>query len=230
MGNDHAGISAWAAEIPYGAPADPSISYTSHSAYRPTQLLSRHSKIVPPSLCTNTPQAITPPPSIPLRTAKPHPTIQPCYTSQTSLKSALSDSPLATPASAHPMPISTIQQHHQHLPLLNHGAVYSHLRSWVTPSPSFVPFKRATSPNKVKPLNLTISARNTNVKVVSPPDTPLGFLDEDTVHWKSSTILLEQPRLKHVPQHQPLRACHPSLADQDSSFRVRGRKASRAVA
>lgn len=226
-GNDSAGISAWAAEIPYGPPADPSSSSSpSHSVHRPPQLLSRHPRIIPPALCTDTLRAT--PPSTPLHTPKlRYPTVQPPDISRISLKSALTESSLATPASSHPMPIS-IQR-----PLGLDG-ICTHVRPWVTPSP--------TSPAKVKPLKLTPSARNTrlcpvnvtSVKVVSPPDTPHGFLDEDALHWNVSTIILEQPP-KRAPERQQLRGCRlphefPRVADQDSSFRARGRKASRAVA
>lgn len=218
-GNDSAGISAWAADIPYGPPAIPSSSSSpSHSVHRPPQLLSRHPRIIPPSLCknTSTPRAIPP-----LSTPKPlRLTVQPSDNGRTSLKSALTESSLATPASSHP-----IQQP------LGLGDIYSHVRSWVTPS-SLVHFKRAPSPAKVKSLKFTPSTRITrphSVKVVSSPDTPHGFLDD---HWKASAMLLEQPRIKRAPGHQQLRLPHdvPRLADQDSSFRARGRKASRAVA
>ena len=233
-GNDYAGISAWAAEIPYGPPADPSVSSTSsspspsHSVHRPPQLLSCHPRIIPPALCTDTLRA-TPPPA-PLRTPKPpHPTMQPPDVSRVSLKSAFTESSLATPASSHPMPISTIRR-----PLGLDG-IYSHVRSWVTPSP--------TSPARVKPFKPTPSVlintrlhpvSVTSVKVVSPPDTPHGFLDEDAPHWKFSTIILEQPP-KRAPERQQLRGCRlphefPRMAGQNSSFRARGRKASRAVA
>lgn len=229
-GNDFAGISAWAAEVPYGPPTDPSTpsspsspSSPSHTVHRPPQLLSRHPRTIPPALCTDTLRAT--PPSTPLHTLKPrHPTMQPPNVSRISLKSALTESSLATPASSHPMPISTIRR-----PLALDG-IYSHVRSWVTPSP--------TSPPKVKPFKLTPSALNsarlhpvnvTSVKVVSPPDT---LLDEDALHWKFSTIILEQPP-KRAPERQQLRGCRlpnefPRMADQNSSFR--GRQASRAVA
>lgn len=231
-GNDYAGISAWAAEIPYGPPADPSTSSTtsspSHSVLRPPQLLSRHPRITPPALCTDTLRA-TPPPT-PLRTSKSRrPTMQLPDVSRISLKSksALTESSLATPASSHPMPISRTKR-----PLGLDG-IYSHVRSWVTPSP--------TSPARVMPFMLTPSAFNTglhpvnvtSVKVVSPPDTPHGFLDDDAPHWKFSTIILDQPH-KRAPDRQLL-GCHLTheflrMADQNSSFRARGRKASRAVA
>ena len=227
-GNDYAGISAWAAEIPYGPPADnTSTSFPSHSALRPPHLLSCHPRITPPALCTDTLRAT--PPTTPLHTPKSrHPTMQPPDVSRISLKSALTESSLATPASSHPMPISTIKQ-----PLGLDG-IYSHVRSWVTPSP--------ISPARVKPFKPTPSAFNTrlhpvnvtSVKVVSPPDTLHGFLDEDAPHWKVSTIILDQPP-KRVPERQQLRRSrlpHEFLrmADQNSSFRARGRKASRAVA
>jgi len=216
---------------------EPSIfSFTSRSVYRPPQLLSPHHQIVPPSLCTNTPQPATPPPSSPLLTPKPNHitpdfTIQPsndANTSRLSLKSALTEPSLATPASSHPMPIRTIQS-------LNLGGIYSQVRTWVMPSPSLVPFKRATSPARVKPLKLTVSARNTRlraVKVVSPPDTPHGFPDEGAVHWKASAVLLEQPHVKCAPGQQRIRGCRllHLQTDEDPSFRARGRKASRAVA
>ena len=230
-GNDYAGISAWAAEIPYGPPAEPSISSTSsspsHSVLRPPQLLSHHPRTIPPTLCTDT---LRPTPSpTPLHTPKPrHPTMQqPPDVSRISLKSALTESSLATPASSHPMPISIKRP-------LGLDGIYSHVRSWVTPSP--------TSPAGVKPFKLTPSALNTrlhpvnvtSVKVVSPPDTSHGFLEEDAPHWKFSTIILDQPP-KRAPERQQLEGCrlpHKFLrmADQSSSFRARGRKASRAVA
>jgi hypothetical protein len=230
-GNDYAGISAWAAEIPYGPPADSSILFTtsspSHSVLRPPQLLSCHPRITPPALCTDTLRA-TPPPT-PLHTPKSrHPTMQPPDVSRISLKSAFTESSLATPATSHPMPISTIKRP------LGLDSIYSHVCSWMTPSP--------TSPARVKPFKLTPSAFNirlhpvnvTSVKVVSPPDTPHCFLDEDAPHWKFSTIILDQPP-KRAPEGQQLRGSrlpHEFLrmADQNSSFRARGRKASRAVA
>lgn len=226
-GNNSAGILAWAAEIPYGPPAELSISFTTHNVCQPPQLLPPHHQIVPPSLCTNTPQ-VTPPPSSPLLTPKPHhfSSVQPSDTSRVSLKSVLSESSLATPPSSH-SPISTIQQP------LNLGCIYSHVRSWVIPSPALT---RSTSAAKVKALKLSAPARNTrvhSVKVVSPPDTPHGFLDEGVVHWKASTVLFEQPHVKCAPEHQPreYRLPHkfPLTGDQDLSFRARGRKASRAV-
>ena len=182
---------------------------------------------------------MTPPPSSPLVTPKPNHispgfTIQPsndANTSRLSLKSVLTESSLATPASSHPMPIPTIQQP------LNLSGIYSHVRSWVIPSPSLVP-KRAMSPAKVKPLKLMVSARNTRtyaIKVVSPPESPHSFPDESAVQWKASTILLEQPHVKRAPEHQQLRGCRllhefPLQTDEDPSLRARGRKTSRAVA
>lgn len=129
------------------------------------------------------------------------------------------------------MPIPTIQQP------LNLSGIYSHVRSWVIPSPSLVP-KRAMSPAKVKPLKLMVSARNTRtyaIKVVSPPESPHSFPDESAVQWKASTILLEQPHVKRAPEHQQLRGCRllhefPLQTDEDPSLRARGRKTSRAVA
>jgi hypothetical protein len=222
LDNDFAGISAWAAEVPYGLPADLSTSYTtsfSHSLFRPPELLSFHPRITPPALCTDTLQATPPAPLHPR-----HPTMQPPDVSRISLKSALTESSLATPASSHPMPISTIK------PSLGLDGIYSNVRSWVTPSP--------TSPPRVKPFKLTPSALNTRlrpVSVVSPSDTsPHGFPDEDAPHWKFSTIIVDQPP-KHAPEHRQPRECrlpHELLrmADQNSSLRARGRKASRAVA
>ncbi|KAF8801267.1 hypothetical protein BYT27DRAFT_7262078 [Phlegmacium glaucopus] len=233
-GNDSAGILAWAAEIPYGPPADDSFSsFTLQSVYQPPQLLPPHHQIVPPSLCTNTPKRANPPPSSPLlvtpkpRHISPDATIQPFddpTTSRVSLKSALTDSSLATPASSHPTP-------------LNLCGIYSHVRSWVIPSPSLVPLKRAASPQQLKPSKLTVSARNTRlhaVKVVSPPDTPHGFPDEGAVQWKANAIFLEQQQhIKPVPKQQlrGYRLPHefPRQTDDDPSFRARGRKASRAV-
>ena len=238
-GNDSAGISAWAADIPYGPPADSSVSsLTSNNIYRPSKLISRHHRIVPPTLCTNTPQAIPPlpPPSSPLRTPKPkpyHPNAQHSDTSRISLKSAVTESSLATPASSHSMLISTSPHP------LSIGGIYSHVRSWVMPpTTSLVPCKRATSPAKLKSLKVTAPAHSPRVlpvKVVSPPDTSYGFLDEGAVHWKASTVLLDQSNIKRAPEHQHLRGYRlphefPPPADQDSSFRARGRKASRAVA
>jgi len=129
------------------------------------------------------------------------------------------------------MPISTIQQP------LNFSGICSHVRSWVIPSPSLVPVKRATSPAEVKPSKLTVSARNTRlhtVKVVSPPDTPHGFPDEGAVQWKGSAILLEQHHIKAVPEHRQLSGCRLPHAfrfqtDVNPPFRARGRKPSRAV-
>ena len=226
-GNDSAGISAWAAEVPYGPPAEQSRSPL-HRVYRPPQLLSRNPRVVPPSLCKNTPRVI-PPLSSPLQTPKPsHPTVHASTTSRRSLKSVLTESSLATPASSQLVPISTTKQP------LDLRSIYSHVRSWVTPSSSLVQLKPATSPNKVKSFKLTPSVRPRPVKVVSPPDTPHGLLDDSPVHWKASATLLEQP-YKRAPEHRQLRERRlppgfPRLADQDPSFRARGRKASRAVA
>ena len=228
LGNDYAGISAWAAQVPYGLPADLSTSSFSHSVFRPPELLSCHPRITPPALCTDTLQA-TPPPA-PLHNSNPrHPTMQPPDVSRISLKSALTESSLATPASSHPMPISTIK------PSLGLDGIYSHVRSWVTPSP--------TSPPRVKPFKPTPSVlintrlhpvSVTSVKVVSPPDTFHGFPDEDAPHWKFSTIIVDQPP-KHAPERQQQRECrlpHELLrmSDQNSSLRARGRKASRTAA
>jgi hypothetical protein len=229
-GNDSAGISAWAAKVPYGAPAEqPRISLRSHSVRRPPQLLSLNSRIVPPSLCKNPPQVI-PPLSSPLPTPKPsHSTIQALDISRISLKSAFTESSLATPVSSHPVPISTTQQP------LGMSSIYSQVRSWATPSPSLVQFERATLPTKLKSFKLTPSVRPHPVKVVSSSNTPQGFLDDNSVHWKAGAILLEQSRIKRAPEHQQLRGHRllhefPRLADKDSSFRARGRKAARAVA
>ncbi|KAF8159754.1 hypothetical protein B0H34DRAFT_674060 [Crassisporium funariophilum] len=246
-GNDSAGISAWAAEIPAGAPAgavssswdDSSSLYSSSSAtYRPPNLLKPNRQAVPPSLCTAAPQTPSPPPlSTPMVTPKRHnySTDSVLYSAgnvsmgQTSLRSAATESSLATPASSHPMPISGSRKPS------NLGFILSHVQSWVPPTPSLAPAKqRANLPaQRAESKKFTVLAstnKSSPVKVVSSPHSQHGFSDENAICWMSSTILLEQPSAKRVPSRGRRFAHELPLHDEHPSFRARGRKASRAVA
>ncbi|KAF9523053.1 hypothetical protein CPB83DRAFT_840007 [Crepidotus variabilis] len=153
LGNDDAGIAAWAAEIQPGTPAELSTSpccyhsprkSISPKTYRPPpNLLKSSHRIVPPSLCTTAPQPESALTSTPILTPSRQSSInllaqttsQQASLGKASSKSAQTDSSLSTPASSHPVPI--------HLAGRKASAfddMYTQVRSWVSPCPSiFVP-------------------------------------------------------------------------------------------
>ncbi|PPQ94622.1 hypothetical protein CVT25_009353 [Psilocybe cyanescens] len=244
-GNDFAGISAWASQVPYGAPAGVSSpcedvqSFCSPqgSTYRPPppSLLSHHRRTLPPSLSMATPPHVRPPPSNPMLTPKRQPSfasITPTGNAsmgQTSLRSAATGSSLvATPYSSQPVPIVRKQS------LLD--GMYSHVRSWVSPAP--VQQRPQTPVLRVNPSKLISHARSTAVfpvKVVSSPRSSCDVSEKSALCWMTSTVVVkptlqEKPCLSKPQRGRKLVTDLPFRHDDHPSFRTRGRKASRAAA
>jgi len=226
LGNGSAGIEAWAREIPAGPPAGPASTQCSPSAseysfssnsYRPQLLTSSH-RAVPPALCKPTPRPQPAPLSTPIVTPQPYQsangmaqTNPDSIISKISLKSALTESSIATPASTHPMPISR-------KPSLI-GDMYNHVRSWVSPSPAiFVP------------------AQYQQQRHYPPPLPTVEFTKYPTTHPDPSWMSGPETKPPSKRPHQTPRARSrlvselALLHDEHPSFRTRGRRASRAAA
>ncbi|CAA7269278.1 unnamed protein product [Cyclocybe aegerita] len=231
-GNDNAGIQAWAAEIPFGAPAGGcsspiddaySISSMSSTNYRPPQLLKSPRRVVPPTLCMTTPRPEPPPPSTPMLTPRRQSSLVSVLrnsheTNRTSLISAPTDSSLATPASSHPVPVPIISQRKPS----TIGEMYSQVRSWVSPSPVVV-IPQPRQPHL--PLPRVDSTTN------------FAFLgDHAAVCWSTIVVDPKQRPQQHTTSTQRQSRGRGRLApelpphDEHPSFRTRGRKASRAAA
>ncbi|KAF8972615.1 hypothetical protein BDZ97DRAFT_1752500 [Flammula alnicola] len=248
LGNDQAGISAWAAEIPAGAsagdsssPNDDSSSFhspsTPHFRPPPPNLITPHRRAVPPSLSMTTPPSAPQPPSSPWSPPSAS-NRQPQSMGQTSLRTAATESSLATPASSHPVPIISTSRK----PSMLEG-MYSHVRSWVSPSPALVSTKQRTplpvlslDPPTKSTSQLTRSSNLLPVTVISSPHLSHGFPDQSAVCWMAGTVLIDQTAAK-LPSfyEQPsrgrtLNSPSPFRHDDHPSFRTRGRKASRAAA
>ncbi|KDR67934.1 hypothetical protein GALMADRAFT_146678 [Galerina marginata CBS 339.88] len=250
-GNDSAGISAWAADIPSGAPAggissptDDSSSFYSLSGgtYRqpPPNLLKTQRRLVPPTLSVATPPSVLPPPSTPMVTPKRQMSsaAQPgnASTGHTSLRSAATESSLvATPASSQPVPIAAASRRPSII-----DDMYCHVRSWVSPSPAPV----STKPHPQTPVlrvdlqKFAFPPRTTTfppVKIVSSPQSLRGFSEQSAGCWVAGPVLVEQPQTKRPNIYEPSRGRKPTTElpfrhDDHPSFRTRGRKASRAAA
>ncbi|KAF8899651.1 hypothetical protein CPB84DRAFT_1780335 [Gymnopilus junonius] len=253
-GNDSAGISAWAAQVPSGAPAGAISSPTeefssfdsplSGATYRqppPPFLLKPHRRLVPPSLSLASPPSALPPLSTPMELSpKRHTSLHSltqaaiASTGQTSLRTAATESSLvATPASSQPVPIASASRKPSVL-----DDMYSHVRSWVYPSPTFVHTKLPpqTPFPPSEEVKFSLQARTTLLppaKIISYPHSLHGFADQSTICWMAGTVVVEQPTKPNTCE--PSRGCKlpvegPYHHDEHPSFRTRGRKASRAAA
>jgi hypothetical protein len=118
--------------------------------------------------------------------------------------------------------------------------MYSHVRSWVSPSPALVSTKQRpqTPVLRVDPLKFTLQTRTTTfppVKVASSSHSSRGFAEQSAVCWMAGAVLVEQHPSKRPNVYEPLRGRKlatelPLRHDEHPSFRTRGRKASRAAA
>ncbi|KIM44904.1 hypothetical protein M413DRAFT_9138 [Hebeloma cylindrosporum] len=250
LGSDSAGISAWAADIPSGAPPpgdihspddeESSFFSFSRSTYRPSppNLLKTPRQIVPPSLSMTTPPAPPPTPSTPVVTPKRQQSTASIAPSadasmgQTSLNSAATESSLATPASSNPVPISCASRRPSIL-----DDMYIQVRSWVSPSPAPIPSTQQPQ-LPVTPMNLpkaTPKPRSSQfrpVTIISSSHSSHGFADQSAVYWMAGTVL-DQFAIK--PPHESFRGRTlpndiPLRHDDHPSYRTRGRKPSRADA
>jgi len=241
FGSDSAGISAWAADIPSGAPPgdvqsldDQSSFYSfSNSTYRPLppNLLKNPPRIVPPSLSMTTPPVAAPVPSTPVLTPRRQQSatsIAPSANTsmgQTSLTSAVTESSLATPASSNPVPIACVSQKPSVL-----EDMYVQVRSWVSPLP--VPIASTQRPQpQVTPTDLP---KATPKPLPSSSHPSHGFTNQSAVYWVPSTVLTNQQYATKRPRrYEPSRGRQldvPLPHDDHPSFRTRGRRASRAAA
>jgi hypothetical protein len=248
LGSDAAGISAWAADIPSGAPPlgdiqspdDQSSFYSfSRSTYRPSppNLLKNPRRIVPPSLSMTTPTTAPPTPSTPMVTPKRQQSTTSIAPSpnasmgQVSLNSAATESSLATPASSNPVPISCASRQPSVL-----DDMYIQVRSWASPSPAPIPSTQQLQ----LPMNLpkaTPKPRPSQVppvRIMSSSRSCYGFADQSTAYWMAGTVL---DQLATKPPHhyesfrgRPLPNDIPLRHDDHPSYRTRGRKPSRADA
>ncbi|PPQ65761.1 hypothetical protein CVT26_000362 [Gymnopilus dilepis] len=249
-GNDFAGISAWAAQVPAGAPAgglsSPSEEYScpessSGATYRPSppNLLKPHRRLVPPSISYASPPSALPPPSTPLELSPRRRVslqsvsqVANASTGQTSLRTAATESSLvATPASSQPVAIASASRK----PSILDG-MYSHVHSWVSHSPSnnqpqtpLPPQEQARSSCKAHTTTFP------SVKVASSPQSFHGHADQATVYWMAGTVIVDPPHSKRRDNYEASRGRKPSVEtsyhhDEHPSFRTRGRKASRAAA
>lgn len=251
LGSDAAGISAWAADIPTGAPPprdiqspdDQSSFYSfSRSTYRPSppNLLKNPRRIVPPSLSMTIPPTAPRTPSTPMVTPRRQQSttsIAPSANAsmgQTSLNSAATESSLATPASSNPVPISCVSRQPSVL-----DDMYIQVRSWASPSPAPIPSTQQPQP-PVTPMNLpkaTPKPRPSQfppVTITSSSHSCHGFADQSAVYWMACPVL---DQLATKPPHhyepfrgRPLPTDIPLRRDDHPSYRTRGRKPSRADA
>ncbi|TFK39342.1 hypothetical protein BDQ12DRAFT_722224 [Crucibulum laeve] len=249
-GNGYTGILAWASEIPTGVPAgadasslsdeiaplsSPSTSSLGSITYRAPQLL-RPNRPIPPTLCMSTPRPAPSSPSRPIVTPQQHMAALSIAHSgdtssmgKTSLLSGATESSIATPASANPVPISASRR-----PSMLHS-ITSQVRSWVAPS-SQIP-----SPSNVKQRILPSSAskrptdsQTFNVlarKVASSSPSSFDASDDEhpPVWYMSSAIFVNAPKGASKPSRGRQVALDLPL-DDHPSYRARGRKASRTAA
>ncbi|KAH9479621.1 hypothetical protein JR316_0008216 [Psilocybe cubensis] len=252
-GNDYAGIEAWAAQIPYGAPAgdDSPSSYSSSSAFHqqpqgtphrasPPALLtsSCRPRTLPPSLSMATPPHVRPPPSHPMQTPRRQssssstdPTAANASIGQTSIHSPATGSSLvSTPYSSQPVPILRNQS------LLD--GMYSHVRSWVSPAPIHQFQPQTQKSQRTHPSQLISHAPSQHaavpvfpVRVVSSPQSSCGLSEKSAICWVPTPAVVKQPQLdsKPIKVQRGRKLLGAELAEHPS-FRTRGRKASRAAA
>jgi len=269
-GNDSAGIIAWATDIPSGAPAgapspDEGIfnpSPTPLPAFRPPKLLIPHQRPVPPTLCMSTPPPTRSYPSLPIVTPQQQMSSLSLGHSydigsadKTSLLSGVTESFIATPSSAGPVPISP----HHHQPSI-FCALATHVRSWVSRSPQPQPKQTSLhvkqrfsptppTPNKlVDSMNFTIVAKTRHSRplhFISSPRSSLDDLSDDDLSpawWVSSTTMVdtgskvassesEKKQLGQLPRgRHPILQLPLGVSDDHPAYRSRGRKPSRAAA
>ena len=226
LGNDNAGIAAWAADIPPNAPptvpnvSSPPEQVRSHPvqplyrSYRaPPNLLNSSRKVAPPCLSTLPTDSSHPSPIVtPSRQSsadQPTPHRKTSTQSKSSSKSAQTESPVSTPSSSNQpsLPIFCPSRKSSIL-----GDMYINVRSWVSPSSAlFLPVQLPHQQRQPLPIHKLDSSCKFFMLTTQPP-----------------------------PPKKPL-ACHnylargrhlPGLAfnDDPPSFRPRGRKSSRAAA
>lgn len=218
MGNDDAGIAAWAAEIPPGAPAGDVVPVCEpttlkrpifSSTYRPPPNLVKSSRtVIPPSLCmtSSLPRTSSPSSRQPSIELLGQASNKPSF-SKTSSKSAKSESPVSTPASSHGPQAAPFLCPSRKSSIFE---MYTHVRSWVSPSPIVV-FAEPTHQRQPPPVNWVDPSKIQKTLTYYPrPSTT------------KSPICDTYGRSRLPPEL----ACH----DEIPSFRARGRKASRAAA
>ena len=240
MGNDHAGILAWARDVSPGLPSDDRDQTPSHprKTSRPKLLSVPHRRPLPPSLSVASPHTVRPEPSKPIRAPYPsssHPFPHRSLDSSSITTSLLTDS-VATPVSTLDHPLS------QKTSLL--GALATQVRSWV--APTRLPAKPDRAPHGpsihgIDPPPFTVFARAHR--------GPLAILDEDILPstaigkhddwdnegdllagWYASRVVVSTDDHKPKVPFRPTPAASPLDIDDHPAFRTRGRKPSRAYA
>lgn len=226
LGNDSAGIAAWAADIPPNAPP-PTVNVSSlpeqvrsqppqapHRSYRaPPNLLNSSRRVAPPCLST-----------LPTDSSHPSPIVTPSRVSsagqsalhrknstpsKSSSKSAQTESPVSTPSSSHQpsLPIFCPSRKSSVL-----GDMYINVRSWVSPSSAmFLPVKLPHQRRQALPVHKLDSSSKFFMLTTQPPP-PKNLLPSDNY----------LARGRHLPGL--------AFNDDPPSFRPRGRKSSRAAA
>jgi len=246
LGSDSAGISAWAADIPSGAPPpgdqDDSSSFYSFSGstFRPSppNLLKNPRRTVHPSLSMTTPPVAPHTPSTPMITPKRQQSttsIAPSANASMGQTSAATESSLATPASSNPVPISCASRKPSVL-----DNMYIQVRSWA--SPSLAPFPSTQRPQPpVTPMNRPKAPPKPHhpshfrpVTIMSSSHSSHGFSDPSAIYWTTGAVLdqfaTKPPHHSESFRGRPLPNDIPLRHDDHPSYRTRGRKPSRADA
>jgi hypothetical protein len=242
-----AGIAAWAADIPLGAPAgapaspiaitptrirsplvrSPKSNSPASPTLRPPVLLLPHHRPTPPTLCMSTPHTTLPYPSLPVLTPQQHVTLAALGPAdsvspsmgKTSLLSARTESLVATPSS----PLALALPSSAKPSVL--GALATHVRSWVSPSPQPLSpqhRKRTVPPPRA---NSTAPAPIAKRSPLASADSSLTSslasspIDEPPAWWVSS------PRENHSSTESLLKEC----LSKELACATRGRRGSRQV-
>jgi hypothetical protein len=216
-------ITAWAADIPSNSPT--SLPNPSSSSFLPPNLLHP----VPPTLSITTPRPPASPPSLPISTSTTTAalSISPFDDldtfPQSSLLSAATDSSLATPASAHPVPFSSFKHNTGDRPSI-FGTLATHVRSWVSPStpiPPSLPRHRISAPTDSRNHNALPRPQSPHMNLTFSSPSPA---DDNAPVWHlSSTILVDKPSKNNPNIPRDIRT-------NQLPYKSRGRKLSRAVA
>ncbi|KAG6897108.1 hypothetical protein C0992_004040 [Termitomyces sp. T32_za158] len=194
-GNGPAGIAAWAAEIHSLTPVSPPCSSYSSKSPPPDQsrlpkLLRSYRSPAPPALGVTHPITALPSPACPISTPRQQSTFCSSLSLESlgkqSLLSALTDSSLATPASALPLGVPWTKPSF-------FDTLATHVRSWVAPS-SLVASSPAVSRDHPH-LSLTAAKQHET----QPKFTLLAqrFFDGPDTAWRfQTTILVAEPRTR----------------------------------
>lgn len=225
-------IQVWAAQIPPGPP--PGESDLDPCSPKTPSLLKSHRHVLPPTLAMSTPHQASvqsPSSSTPLITPKRHSSVNSVaaqYASMGDTSAATTESSIATPASAHNIPSRKPS-------VLN--LVYDQVRSWVAPSPIALSSQQhlkslhqqhpPTDKERVQPRPSVLTIPHNS------PLNPHILSDQTTVCWVAGTVVLDSKPSRSFHDYPISSSPSPNSRGPEahhSSFRTRGRKASRAAA